>query len=235
MVYLHLLRKYATCIYIHGCELRTKSTQNPYFSHLRFFSFGSDTGCKRSYCLCSTEGNKLLRPTITMMCSMSISWALDPALSSRKYSQWNLVMEEANIILMASPSFSHSVAILCLHFKMKLISYWQKVVNSYWKISVFTKLSQTEHVSVFSSPVIPGLMNELTNERGFACLGLPLWERLISIQYAKLLRTQDFIQALAFTQQTHWSALRPLGPSLILQDPVVNILRLIHLSSQINY
>ena len=78
-------------------------------------------------------------------------------------------------------------------------------------------------------------MNELTNERGFACLGLSLGGRLISIQYAKLLRTQDFIQALALSQQARWSALRPFGPSLILQDPVVNILRLIHLSSQINY
>lgn len=92
-----------------------------------------------------------------------------------------------------------------------------------------------EHQNVLSSLVIPGLMNELTNERGFACLGLSLRGRLISIQYAKLLRTQDLIQALALLQQTHWFALRPLGPSLILQDPVVNILRLIHLSSQINY
>lgn len=87
----------------------------------------------------------------------------------------------------------------------------------------------------FSSPVTPGLINELTNERGFACPGLSLRERLISIQYAKLLRTQDFIQALSFPLQTRWPALRPLGPALILQDPMVNILRLIHLSSQINY
>lgn len=77
-------------------------------------------------------------------------------------------------------------------------------------------------------------MNELTNERGFACPGLSLGGRLISIQYAKLLRTQDFIQALVFSQHPHRSAPRPLGPSVILQDPVVNILRLIHLSSQIN-
>lgn len=53
-------------------------------------------------------------------------------------------------------------------------------------------------------------MNELTNERGFACLGLSLRGRLISIQYAKLLRTQEL--ALAFSQQTQWSALRPLWP-----------------------
>lgn len=88
---------------------------------------------------------------------------------------------------------------------------------------------------VVSSPVIPGLMNELTNKRGFAGRGLPIRQRLISIQYAKLLSYQDFIRVLAFLLQKHWSALRPFSPSLILQDSVVNIVRLIHLSSQINY
>lgn len=182
------------------------------------------------------------------MLIVSVSRALDPALFSRKYSQWKLATEKAHIILMASPLFSHSEAINTLIFRVCFSKWSLSNINnvllaerskqlplSYWKNFVFGKLLQTEHHSVFSSLVIRGLMNELTNERGFACLGLSLRGRLISIQYAKLLRTQDFIQALAFTLQTQWSALRPLGPSLILQDPVVNILRLIHLSSQINY
>lgn len=120
------------------------------------------------------------------------------------------LQNEADLILIASHWLD--AANTCLHATYRK------------KCFVFGKLLRAEHRGVFSSLVVPGLMNELTNERGFACLGLSLRGRLISIQYAKLLRTRDFIQALASSQRTHWSAPRPLGPSLILQDPVVNTL-----------
>ena len=145
--------------------------------------------------------------------------------------------ERAHILFNGS-SLSHREAASTLIFCVCILKWiWSNInsvslagcnkhlLASYWKkCFVFGKLLRAEHHGVFSSLVIPGLMNELTNERGFACLGLSLRGRLISIQYAKLLRTRDFIQALAPSQRTHWSALRPLGPSLILQDPVVNTL-----------
>lgn len=71
---------------------------------------------------------------------------------------------------------------------------------SYGKNCVFDELLETYHYCVLGSPVIPGLMAELTNEGGFACLGLPLSRRLICLQYAKLLTPQDFIQAPPFLQ-----------------------------------
>lgn len=93
----------------------------------------------------------------------------------------------------------------------KRLSLWLTGLNE-----DFPSLGELLH-DVFSSLVIPGLMNELTNERGFACLGLSLRGRLISIQYAKLLRTQDFIQAPVFWQPTlrcpatPWPILNPSG------------------------
>lgn len=133
-------------------------------------------------------------------------------------------MKQTQIILIASPLFSHSEAINILIFSVCILKWNPSNINNvllaecsiqlpvgYWKKFVFGKLLQAVHHTVFSSLVIAGLMNELTTERGFASLGLSLRGRLISIQYAKLPRTQDFVQALAFSLPTHWSALQPLA------------------------
>lgn len=246
--HIHLLRKYATCIYPRGWGMKTERVHNLYFIHWSFFLWftvtliGSNTGHKRHYFWCSTEG-PLTAETLHHHHAYNV----------------NILSTWSSIILKEIFTVEHSKRESTRHFNGKpfiqpqwsyklfnffvfafqneiypilITSYWKDVVNRSCKLQ---KLLQTDHHSILSSLVILRLMNELTNERGFACLGLFLRGRLIFLQYAKLLTTQDFIQAPAL-QQTQWSVLwRPFGPSLILQDPVVNILRLIHLSSQINY
>lgn len=77
-------------------------------------------------------------------------------------------------------------------------------------------LSQISH-RVFCGPFVFGANERLTRGRGFTCLGLFFRGRLISFNTLYSLEASTLSKHWPSRRESHWAALQPLGPSLILQ------------------